>query len=247
MRILLAEDDGSLADGLLRSLRQSGYAVDWVKNGMQADVALEADQFDLLVLDIGLPKKSGFEVLRNLRARDSKLPVLILTALDDVAHRVKGLDAGADDYLGKPFDLAELEARVRALTRRGMAGAPTLVKHGSLTYDQVGRVASVNGEPIELSAREVSLLEVFLARAGRLVSKDQLVSHLCEWGEEVSSNAIEVYVHRLRKKLEAGDIRIVTIRGLGYCLERAANHDASAAEATAGATSAAAGSGPTPH
>ncbi len=220
MRILLAEDDGNLADGLLHSLRQSGYAVDWVKNGLQADVALEADHFDLLVLDINLPKKSGFEVLRNLRARDSRLPVLILTALDDVAHRVKGLDAGADDYLGKPFDLAELEARVRALTRRGMAGAPTLIKHGSLTYDQVGRVASVNGEALELSAREVSLLEVFLARAGRLVSKDQLVSHLCEWGEEVSANAIEVYVHRLRKKLEPGGVRIVTVRGLGYSLEK---------------------------
>jgi two-component system OmpR family response regulator len=222
MRILVAEDDAILADGVLRSLRQAGYAVDWVKNGLEADAALDADEFDLLILDIGLPKKSGLEVLKRLRARDSRLPVLILTALDGVNDRVRGLDAGADDYLAKPFELAELEARVRALTRRGMAGGPTLLRHGALSYDQVGRTARVNGEALELSAREVSLLEIFLQRAGRLVSKDQLVSHLCEWGEEVSPNAIEVYVHRLRKKLEAGGVRIVTVRGLGYSLEKPA-------------------------
>jgi two-component system OmpR family response regulator len=220
MRILVAEDDAILADGVTRTLRQSGYAVDWVKNGAEADSALDTDDFDLLILVIGLPKKSGLDVLKRLRARDSRLPVLILTALDGVNDRVRGLDAGADDYLAKPFELAELEARVRALTRRGMAGGPTLLRHGALTYDQVGRVARVNGEPLELSAREVSLLEIFLGRAGRLVSKDQLVSHLCEWGEEVSPNAIEVYVHRLRKKLESGGVRIVTVRGLGYSLEK---------------------------
>jgi two-component system, OmpR family, response regulator len=220
MRILVAEDDAILADGVTRSLRQSGYAVDWVKNGIEADSALDADTFDLLILDIGLPKKSGLEVLKRLRLRDSRLPVLILTALDGVNDRVRGLDAGADDYLAKPFELSELEARVRALVRRGMAGSPTLLRHGALSYDQVGRVARLNGEPLELSAREVSLLEIFLQRAGRLVSKDQLVSHLCEWGEEVSPNAIEVYVHRLRKKLEPGGVRIVTVRGLGYSLEK---------------------------
>ena len=220
MRILVAEDDAILADGVTRALRQSGFAVDWVKNGLEADTALDADSFDLLILDIGLPKKSGLDVLKRLRSRDSRLPVLILTALDGVNDRVRGLDAGADDYLAKPFELAELEARVRALTRRGMAGSPTLLRHGALAYDQVGRVARLNGEPLELSAREVSLLEIFLQRAGRLVSKDQLVSHLCEWGEEVSPNAIEVYVHRLRKKLEPGGVRIVTVRGLGYSLEK---------------------------
>jgi len=220
MRILVAEDDAMLADGVIRALRQSGYAVDWVKDGQEADAALDANPFDLLILDIGLPKRSGLEVLRRLRGRDSHLPVLILTALDGVNDRVRGLDAGADDYLAKPFQLAELEARVRALTRRGMAGSPTLIKHGALSYDQVGRIARLNGEPLELSAREVSLLEMFLARAGRLVSKDQLVSHLCQWGEEVSENAIEVYVHRLRKKLEPGGVRIVTVRGLGYSLEK---------------------------
>jgi two-component system, OmpR family, response regulator len=220
MRILVAEDDAILADGVTRTLRQSGYAVDWVKNGAEADVALEGDYFDLLILDIGLPKKSGLDVLKRLRSRDSRLPVLILTALDGLHDRVRGLDAGADDYLAKPFELAELEARVRALTRRGMAGGPTLLRHGLLAYDQVGRRARINGEALDLSAREVSLLEIFLQRAGRLVSKDQLVSHLCEWGEEVSPNAIEVYVHRLRKKLEPGGVRIATVRGLGYSLEK---------------------------
>jgi len=222
MRILVAEDDAILADAVLRSLRRAGYAVDCVNNGLEADSALDGDEFDLLILDLGLPRKSGLEVLKRLRGRDSRLPVLILTALDGVNDRVRGLDAGADDYLAKPFELAELEARVRALTRRGMAGGPTLLRHGPLSYDQVGRVARVNGEALELSAREISLLEIFLQRAGRLVSKDQLVSHLCEWGEEVSPNAIEVYVHRLRRKLEAGGVRIVTVRGLGYSLEKPA-------------------------
>ena len=220
MRILVAEDDAVLAEGVMQTLRHSGYAVDWVKNGAEAESALAADQFDLLILDLGLPKKSGLDVLRRLRANDSRVPVLILTALDGVRDRVRGLDAGADDYLAKPFDLAELEARVRALTRRGMAGGATFLQHGPLRYDQVGRSASLNGQPLELSAREVSLLEVFLQRAGRLVSKDQLVSHVCEWGEEVSENAIEVYVHRLRRKLEPAGVSIRTIRGLGYSLEK---------------------------
>jgi len=220
MRILVAEDDAILADAVLHTLRQSGHAVDWVKNGVEADCALAAHAFDLLILDLGLPRKSGLDVLKHLRGRDSRLPVLILTGLDAVSARVRGLDAGADDYLAKPFDLAELEARVRALTRRGMSGGPPVLRHGALTYDQVGRVARLNGEPLELSAREVDLLEIFLQRSGRMLSKDQLVSHLCEWGEEVSPNAIEVYVHRLRRKLEPGGVRIVTVRGLGYSLEK---------------------------
>jgi len=220
MRVLVAEDDPSVAEGLIRSLRQAGYAVDCATTGDEADAALEANEFDLLILDIGLPKKSGLEVLKRLRSRGSKVPVLILTALDSLNDRVTGLDAGADDYLAKPFELAELAARVRALARRGMAGGLALISHGALTYDQVGRVARMNGDPIELSAREMGLLEVFLTRAGRLVSKDQLVNHLCEWGEGISGNAIEVYVHRLRKKLEPGGVRILTVRGLGYSLEK---------------------------
>ena len=220
MHILVAEDDPNLAEGLMQSLRQAGYAVDCAKNGDEADAALEANEFDLLILDLGLPKKSGLEVLKRLRSRSSKVPVLILTARDSLNDRVTGLDAGADDYLAKPFELAELAARVRALARRGMAGGLALISHGALTYDQVGRIACLNGKPIELSAREAGLLEIFLQRAGRLVSKDQLVNHLCEWGEEVSGNAIEVYVHRLRKKLDPGGVRVVTVRGLGYSLEK---------------------------
>ena len=220
MRILIAEDDSILADGLVRSLRQSGYAVDHVKHGAEADTALSLQTFDLLILDLGLPLMSGLEVLRRLRARNSQMPVLILTAADSVDERVKGLDLGADDYMAKPFALNELEARVRALTRRGAGGGPTVVRHGSLSFDQVGRIAYINEQVIELSARELGVLEVLLQRIGRLVSKEQLVNHLCEWGEEVSNNAIEVYVHRLRKKIEPSGARIMTVRGLGYSLEK---------------------------
>ena len=222
MRILLAEDDQVLADGLSRSLRGAGYAVDHVASGSEADTALAGHEFDLLILDLGLPKMSGLDVLKRLRARSSPLPVLILTAADSVEQRVRGLDLGADDFMAKPFDLAELEARVRALVRRSMGGSSSQLKHGPLVYDQVGRVAFLNEQSLELSARELGVLEILLQRTGRLVSKEQIVNHLCEWGEEVSHNAIEVYMHRLRKKVESGGIRIATVRGLGYCLERPA-------------------------
>ena len=219
MRILIAEDDAIIADGLARSLRQGGYAVDWAPNGLEADTALLTVAYDLLILDLGLPKLSGLDLLKRIRGRNSALPVLILTAMDGTGDRVKGLDLGADDYMVKPFDLAELEARVRALTRRS-AGTTPMIQCGAMIFDQVGRVAHINGHALELSAREIGLLEVLLTRMGRLVSKDQLVDHLCGWGEEVSHNAIEVYVHRLRKKLESGGVKITTVRGLGYCLER---------------------------
>ncbi|MCE2679446.1 MAG: response regulator transcription factor [Burkholderiales bacterium] len=220
MRILLAEDDKILSDGLSRSLRQAGYAVDCIFDGASADAAVTAQTYDLLILDLGLPKMTGLEVLKRLRARNARLPVLILTAADNVEQKVKGLDLGADDYMAKPFDLSELEARVRALTRRGVGGGSTQWKHGPLTFDQVGRTAFINEEMVELSAREVGLLEVLMQRVGRLVSKEQLMDHLCEWGEEVSNNAIEVYIHRLRKKIEVGGVRIATVRGLGYSLEK---------------------------
>lgn len=218
MRILLAEDDPVIADGICRALRRGGCAVDHVADGMEADAALAGQIYDLLILDLGLPRMNGIDVLKRLRARKSAQPVLILTAQDGVDDRVRGLDAGADDYLTKPFALPELEARVRALTRRG-TGQPRCIEIGQLSYDQADRVVKIGGQLVDLSAREIGLLEIFLLRVGRLVSKDQLVDHLCGWGEEVSSNAIEVYVHRLRKKLEDSGVRIVTVRGLGYCLE----------------------------
>ncbi|WP_263770038.1 response regulator transcription factor [Propionivibrio soli] len=221
MRILLAEDDRIIADGLGRSLRQSGYAVDWVANGQDADNALLTASYDLVILDVGLPKLSGLEVLRRFRARVSRVPVLILTALDGISDRVKGLDLGADDYMVKPFELPELEARVRALTRRSTGTTP-VIQFGALSFDQTDRCALLNGEVLDLSARELGLLEILMLRAGRLVSKDQLVDHLCGWGEEVSHNAIEVYVHRLRKKLESSGATITTVRGLGYCFEKSA-------------------------
>ena len=225
MRILIAEDDQVLADGLLRSLRNSGAVVDHVASGSEADAALMANnEFDLLILDLGLPKLHGLEVLKKLRARGQAIPVLILTAAESVDDRVQGLDLGADDYMAKPFALSELEARVRALTRRGVGMSTSLIQHGPLTYDQAGRVATLDGRMIELSARELGLLEVLLQRSGRLVGKDKLVERLCEWGEEVSINAIEVYIHRLRKKIEKGPIRIATVRGLGYCLEKIQGH-----------------------
>lgn len=221
MRILIAEDDAVLADGLSRALRKAGYAVDCVTSGSDADTAVATNQeYDLLILDLGLPGLSGTEVLKRLRARNARVPVLILTANDSVEQRVRGLDLGADDFMSKPFALSELEARIRALVRRGASGGSNEFRYGPLSYDQAGRVAYLNGQLLELSAREIGLLEILLSRVGRLVNKEQIVEHLCEWGEEISHNAIEVYMHRLRKKLEGGGVRIATVRGLGYCLER---------------------------
>jgi two-component system OmpR family response regulator len=216
MRILIVEDDPVLSDGLIRSLRESDYAVDSATDGAEADQILSTHSFDLVILDLGLPKLEGYEVLRRLRRRGSKTPVLILTALDALEDRVKGLDLGADDYLTKPFDLPELEARVRALIRRGQSGGGSLLSHGALTLDIAGRRALLDGEPLELSAREIGVLEVLMLRSGRVAEE------LYGWDEDVSANAIEVYVHRLRRKLEPAGVTIRTIRGLGYLLEKPA-------------------------
>jgi len=220
MRILIVEDDPVLADGLTRTLRASDYAVDCAGDGAEADHVLAAQHYDLVILDLGLPRLDGFEVLRRLRRRGSRVPVLVLTAHDALEERVKGLDLGADDYLTKPFDLPELEARVRALIRRGQSGGASLLTHGELALDTAGRRATLNGEPLELSARELGVLEVLMLRSGRVVNKEQIGEQLYGWDEEVGANAIEVYVHRLRRKLEPAGVVIRTIRGLGYLLER---------------------------
>jgi two-component system, OmpR family, response regulator len=225
LRLLIAEDDPILAEALVESLRGSGYAVDRVADGAEADAALAAMSFDLVILDLDLPRMTGLNVLKRLRARKSSVPVLILTVLDSVEDRVKGLDLGADDYLAKPFDLPELEARVRALTRRARHGGQAIVEIGTLAYDPRDRTVTVAGEPVELSARELGVLEILLTRSGRFVSKDQIVDHLCQWGEEITANAVEVYVYRLRKKIESGGVRISTLRGLGYTLQAGAAGD----------------------
>lgn len=219
MRIFIVEDDLVLADGLKNSLMQSGYAVDLVTSGTDADNVLGYQAFDLVVLDLGLPKLSGFEVLKRLRARGSKTPVLILTANDDIENRVKGLDLGADDYLSKPFSLAELEARVRALIRRGQAGGSAIITVGKLQLDTVNRAAIYNDVSLNLSARELAVLEILMLKTGKVVNKEQMLEKLCNFDEDISDNALEVYLHRLRKKLDTSDINIRTIRGLGYMLE----------------------------
>ncbi len=219
MRVLIVEDDPILQDSLTRAMRAAGYATDHAADGESALALLRAGGFDLVILDLGLPKLDGLQVLSRHRAAGNLTPVLILTARDGVEDRVKGLDLGADDYLTKPFELAELEARVRALVRRASNAGQPLVTCGGLVYDPQSRVASAGEERLDLTARELRLLEIFALRVGRLVSKSQIVDHLCEWGEEVSENAVEVYVHRLRKKIEPAGVRISTVRGLGYCLE----------------------------
>jgi two-component system OmpR family response regulator len=220
VRILIVEDDPVLADGLTRSLRHADYAVDCLNDGGEADHVLAAQSYDLVILDLGLPGLDGLEVLRRLRRRGAAFPVLVLTARDALPDRVKGLDLGADDYMIKPFDLPELEARVRALIRRGTSGGGSVLTHGSLMLDTAGRRATLAGESLDLSGRELGVLEVLMMRSGRVVNKEQLAEQLYGWDEEVGPNAIEVYVHRLRRKLEPAGVSIRTIRGLGYLLDK---------------------------
>ncbi|MEG7362955.1 response regulator [Pseudomonas citronellolis] len=220
MRILLAEDDPLLGDGIRAGLGLEGDTVDWVTDGVAAAQALATDEFDLLVLDLGLPRRDGMEVLRGLRKRGDMTPVLILTARDKVADRVAGLDAGADDYLSKPFDLDELLARVRALTRRHTGRAQPLLEHGELRLDPATHQVSLGGEPVELAPREYALLRLLLEHRGKVLSRTRLVEALYGWDGELESNAIEVHVHHLRRKL--GNELIRTVRGIGYGIDRPA-------------------------
>ena len=219
MRILITEDDDALAQALQFSLGQAGYAVDRVSNGAAADEALKDDVFSLVILDLGLPKLDGFEVLKRLRRRNAAMPVLILSGREKPEEKVMGLDLGADDYLVKPFSLNELQARVRALLRRGQNAVAPVVTYGLLSFDTVGRTASLDGRTLPLSSHETGVLEILLHRFGRVVSKEQLVEQLYSYDKGVSHNAIEVYVHRLRKKIAGAGVTVRTHYGQGYALD----------------------------
>ena len=218
MRILLVEDDAMIGKTLQQALQQDGYAVDWVTDGHAARLTLDTagDAYALVLLDLGLPKKSGLDLLKEIRRAGNKVRVLVVTARDAVADRVAGLDAGGDDYLTKPFSLDELLARMRALLRRDVAREDNVLRHRTLALDTAARTLTHTGKPVELSAREFALLAALLERPGAALSKGQLEERIYRWGEEVESNAVEVHVHHLRKKLGADTIR--TIRGVGYAL-----------------------------
>ena len=216
MRILLVEDDALLGDGIRAGLKLADYAVDWVRDGEAARLALLDHSYQACVLDLGLPKRDGLSVLKDLRQRGNRLPVLILTARDSSADKIAGLDAGADDYLTKPFDLPELQARLRALIRRaGGAATPTL-EHAGVVLEPASKRVTRDGQPVTLSAREYTLLHDLLSHKSHIRTRSQLEESLYAWGEETGSNTVEVYVHHLRKKLGADFIR--TVRGLGYQL-----------------------------
>lgn len=220
MKILLVEDDVLLGDGIRAGLAQAGFAVDWAKDGREAELAVSGQAYDAVVLDLGLPRLPGLDVLRRARASKNPVPILILTARDTVGDRIAGLDAGADDYLVKPFDLGELQARLRALVRRANSQFESVVTHGALRLDSVGHRVTFEGRPVELSAREFAILQELLLSAGRVLSKARLEEKLYGWGEEIESNTIEVFVHHLRRKLSPQLIR--TVRGVGYMIAKAA-------------------------
>lgn len=220
MRILLAEDDQLLGDGVCVSLTEAGYATNWVTDGATAEAALNVENYSLLILDLGLPKRSGLEILRDLRQRRSDIPVLVLTARDTVNDRVAGLDHGADDYLVKPFDMDELHARVRALMRRSGGRSNPVIEHDDLTLDPAAHVVSRAGSAVDISPREFAVLRMLLENRGKVLSRARLEEGLYSWGDEVESNAVEVYVHHLRRKL--GPALIRTIRGVGYTIDKGA-------------------------
>ncbi len=219
MRLLLVEDDAMIGEGVRKGLRQDGFAVDWVQDGRGAELALANEVYDMLLLDLGLPKKDGLEILAELRRKGNTIPVLILTARDAVPDRVKGLDAGADDYLVKPFDLDELAARIRALLRRKAGRAEPIIQVGNLIMNPATHEVTLDGRPVTLSAREFALLRALADRPGVVLSRAQLEEKLYGWEQEIESNTVEVYVHSLRRKLGADFIR--NVRGVGYMVAKA--------------------------
>jgi two-component system, OmpR family, response regulator QseB len=216
--VLLVEDDRMIADGVQTALRQDGYSVDWVGDGAAASAALHAGTFDLVLLDLGLPRRDGLSVLRELRERHDQTSVIILTARDEVRDRVAALDAGADDYIVKPFDLDEVAARMRSVLRRAGGRSEPCIEHNGIRLDPVTRDVSCNGAPVQLSAREFAVLEALLQRPGAVLSRAKLEDRLYGWDDAIESNAIEVYIHALRRKLGADAIR--TLRGVGYFVPR---------------------------
>lgn len=218
MRILVVEDNSLLGDGIQAGLRQQGFTVDWVGDGVAASLAIENEPYSAIVLDLGLPRRSGLEVLKSMRQARNATPVLILTARDSIEDRVSGLDAGADDYLIKPFDLNELSARLRALIRRAGGHSSAVLTIGALSLDPANRTVTFRNEPRTLSAKEFDLLHVLMNHAGRVMSRDQIMSMLYSWGEEIESNAIDVHLHHLRKKLSPDVVQ--TLRGVGYMLPK---------------------------
>ncbi|TMG80676.1 MAG: response regulator transcription factor [Betaproteobacteria bacterium] len=218
MRVLLAEDDAMIGASVRRGLAQDGFTVDWVQDGRAAELALAENVHDALLLDLGLPRKDGIELLTAMRKRGDGRPVLIMTARDAIADRVAGLDAGADDYVVKPFDLSELAARLRALLRRRSARAEPLLRFGDIELNPATREARVHGAPVALSARELALLEALLARPGAILSRAQLEDKLYGWSDPVESNAVEVHIHSLRRKLGADLIR--NVRGVGWMVAK---------------------------
>ncbi|OGS92193.1 MAG: DNA-binding response regulator [Gallionellales bacterium GWA2_60_18] len=216
MRVLVVEDDALLGDAIQAGLKQAGHAVDWMKDGIAADQALATEPYAAVVLDLGLPRLAGIDVLRRLRARHATVPVLILTAMGELDDRIKGLDAGADDYLVKPFDMGELAARLRALMRRGSGGQGPLLEAAGVALDPAAHRVVYRGQPVELSPKEFAVLHALMLKAGKVLTRAQIEEQLYAWGEEVESNAVEVHIHHLRRKLAPSLIE--TIRGVGYLI-----------------------------
>ena len=218
MRLLIVEDDELLGDAVKAGLTQFGYVVDWLKDGEIARTVVKTEPFDLIILDLGLPRFSGMSLLQTIRRSNNKTPIIILTARESVDDRIKGLDAGADDYITKPFDLNELGARVRALTRRAQGRAEAVLQYGPITIDIAAHTVTLNRQPINLARREFALLQKLLESKGQVLSREKLMQSIYSWDEEVDSNALEVHIHNLRKKLNANFIR--TIRGIGYLVDK---------------------------